>query len=596
MASSTMALSDVESQFSNDSGRSYDTPPCRLGVLADGEEDIHWIQARMPTSNLERQLLERDYLEALIDNPTTSNADKARAREIRLKRINNRTYRTGVRSMVATTLNINSSQKVKNRKRQSDIILPVPTGDEDKIDEKVLKNFPLLAGNNVYYGPSGSKSQAGLKQILMAINNLVRDKHYTPKAAFTIVRNSFKGEALSLLQIYSAQDKWTSWFLLVQSVSKTVKSNAALMKEILTLIQTRPDSANLSSNVVKLMTLHQQLSEGMPPEQRIKNYETSANQSLRSYVLSWYSTHLAEVEENFELDKLAMRQEVSRLRAAGDDNAADLRLKAYCPVSSYCQAIMATLPNYEPSPAINQQVAIPSDNPKDKNKRHANAVQVETNEESYDDDYGLALGADASTVAENYYSQAQAGAYGLPLPGQGAHGQVMYTGYTQNYGQKNQARGYNQQHNQGQGRQINGPICRRCRRHSEFDVNGRRNRCFRYPNLAPGEIYSTCEHCGCAHYSSNCMDGVPLSQMYPEGRPDRRPPPAPRMFSNAQNGNQNNSRHAPDVNGRQAQWGADGPPHSGPQQHLYDLNSATQVQSHGEQNQEYNGARPRQNN
>ncbi len=593
-----MALSDVESEFSNDSGRSYDTPPCRLGVLADGEEDIHWIQARMPSSNLERQLLERDYIEALIDNPATSNADRTRAREIRLKRINNRTYRTGVRSMVATTLNINSSQKVKNRKKQSDLILPAPTGNEDTIDDKVLKSFPLLAGNNVYYGPSGSKGQAGLRQILTAANNLISKKGYTARASFSLVRNCFKGEALSLLQIYSAQEKWASFFLLIQSVSKTVKSNAALMKEILTLIQTRPDSASLSNNVVKLMTLHQQLSEGMPPEQRIKNYETSANQSLRSYVLSWYATHLAEVDENFELDRLAMKQEVSRLRAAGDDNAADMRLKAYCPVSSYCQAIMATLPNYEPSPAINQQVAIPSGNSKDKNKRHAHAVQVETHEEEPhdDDDYGLALGADASTVAGNYHAQAPADYFGLPLPGQGPHGQVMYTGYTQNYGQQDQGRGYNQ-HNQGQVRQINGPICRRCRRHSEFDVNGRRNRCFRYPNLAPGEIYATCEHCGCAHYSSNCMDGVPLSQMYPEGRPDRRLPPAPHMASNAQNGNQNNSRRGPNNgNGRRAQWGGDGPLHSGPQQHLHDPNSAPQVQSHGEQNQEYSGARPRQSN
>ncbi len=473
-----------------------------------------------------------------------------------------------------STLAIGSAKKTRASKKESDIIEPEPLGPQE-VTEKTLKSFSILTGMATFGGPKGASGQASLRCILTSANAVVKREKLNAASAFLLIRNSMKGEAFTLMQHYSKSLRWSAFFAMVQSLSKQSKSNSALLREILGILQTRPTSSTLASNVLRLVNLHQELSVCMgSTDQSEASFENSALLNLRHYTLSWFPNHQGQVEHAFRLEESSVKNEASRMRANGDDDAADQKLKEFCRVSCYVQCMMNILSNFEPAAQINE-VGPTAEKPEKADRKKVFALaHGERRQESdlcanFEDQ--LTLGDDAASVQARY-GDLEAGQHMIH---QGAVGHT-HGGYGGNNGHavqncqdfrprqtfqqamaaqahfapRHEQRSLRQssRHNssgRGQNGSNSNPIqCARCGKHPKFFDDGRLRPCFRYPTLSPEEATAVCGTCGGQHWTSRCITFAPLKQSFPLSRPDRpqQQQYQQNIYSNAPRGQNNNNQ------------------------------------------------------
>ncbi len=576
---------------SSESGGStveYDTPPVRLGD--DDEEDVVWLPGRdKPESELERYLLEKDFLSYILVDPVATADDKTKANAALKSRINNNIYGQALNNSIQDTISAGILTKLKS-KHKDDEVIPTPTlGTDDTVSVNAFKEFAIASGSKTYSGPSAGKLNAGhLRQILEAASTVIQTYGLSSKAAFTLIRSSFKDEPLELLVLYEKNDHFQAFFRLVQLLSKSNTTPSQTLQEIIRLTNQRPATANLGAIFYKLLGLHEDLVSGLPASERKTAFQNSCRNNLLNYISIWYPGQIEAVNEKYAAFKLQADREVRQLKQQGKTAEALERQRMYCPVSSFIEAAMSILPFHTPVKAEDApkkiHVAKVTDNDlpigaeaasnwcdviESEKQPQAQALPMNHGVNPFQQ---LPMQAMAAPMQgplmqhmmpmqqppyfypqfplQNYMSP-QIMAMGAPPPQQQSAPMAPFqgvfhappsggrSGNPQQQGMNHQGSGQPQQgfsngrNGNGNRKNINGPKCPRCLRHALCDAQGRVLPCYRYPTLSPNEVNAKCNHCGGTHFSARCNEHLKLTQIYPDGRPDQAPAAQPQMFSNS---------------------------------------------------------------
>ncbi len=676
-------MSDTASDTSSEE---FNTPPLRLGDPDAGEDDVVWIAGRpTPDTDLERELLERDFLAITASDPTSTAAQKQRAHDALRIRMNNPGYGKSLTSFIKATLSKGAMDTLHARNVDADLVEPAVLGTVDTVSVQAHKEFTIGSGAHHYSGPTGGKGPDHLRRILEAANATITNHNLSAEGAFSLLRDAMRGEALTLLNLYRKDGKYQSYMRTVQLLSRPTVSRQSTMKEIMNLINTKPAAGGLGDVFHTLFLLHDGLVANLPAKERPKAFTSSMKATLFNYISLWFPHLLDQVMEKYNALRVQMERQVDSLRQKGKDDEAAAVRHGWCDASALIEASLITLSNQSPS-------QLPQTG------SGARGVQVAQLEQELD------LGAEASSgppQRESWYdwveedrrqqqqrqqqqrqvqvlgppppAPSQQASLGLPqlqqqvqhqvFPQQVSQPQWMDSPHVMAMGTAPPGGGQQQRwtapHGQGQYQapEVLGqparpfqapppllgpppgwqrqqqprvpqpgtaplgnfkPKCPRCLRHDLYNNQNELNPCYRFPQLAPGEESAICNHCGGVHYSQRCNQHIKMSDLYPQQRPDVRPPLQPTMFTNqapAQprgNGNRPPSRRG---NGGQSRRGGNNgrangfPPQgqgNGPRERLHQpmmdqrppMHPGQQVNNGGRQGQPQPhvmyGARPKQ--
>ncbi len=536
---------------------SADEYPVRLGNAQAGEGSIVWLPDHTPPKYaFERISLEIQFLNHLLTDDDTSAADKEKAKLALKKRSRAGPLRQALDDLVKATLVEGTVESLQDRRKEADILSPAATGIMDTVDTAYRKEYLLASANQTYGGPSSSRGENSLRVILGAANAIITKYDLSPQAAFSLVRPSFKEDALDLLTLYEAsQYKWEAFFRLIQVINQSSSSTASLVSKLQDLIHTRPGNKSLGLIVAQVINLHRSISKQLPKSERVISFESGCRQSLQQLVLLWWPQSLEAVTSRYAAMQLQLNREVDALKGQGKFDEAQDKMHSWCPVSAFSEAMVSILHALEPAQHANKSfVGSQGDVAPKHAKVHHVAVDGAVGGTPADD---LELGADASSVQRwDFHAMAAAVAdVKQKLEDFEKSSSLVSKQTKKGKKQKQQQQeifnfvDYDAQRDRppnppprrppppprqgGQGGQRGNHYCTRCGRHPTFGQDGSRLPCHRYPHLAPGEQRAVCAHCGHTHFSENCNAHLALREIYPEGvRPDRPPPARNFFFSN----------------------------------------------------------------
>ncbi len=318
-----------------------------------------WLPDRnRPENDLERYLVEKDFLSYILMIPAASADEKKKASDALAYRLNNQAYHGALNKFVNETISKGTLDKLKLKHKNDAIVPPPELGTDDTVPISCYKEFSIASGSKVYSGPSGVKAEEGiLQQILQAAYTAITSYNLSAKGAFTLIRSSFKGSSLDLLGMYERNNLFHAFFRLVQLLAKSNSTPSQTLQEIIRLTNVRPEASELGKTFYRLLGLHEDLVSGLPAAERRISFQNTTRNNLVNYISLWYPSEIEQVQEKYEAFKMQSEREVRQLKQQGKIAEAQERQQMFCPVSSFIEAAMSILPFHTPVRAIREETS-----------------------------------------------------------------------------------------------------------------------------------------------------------------------------------------------------------------------------------------------
>ncbi len=348
---------------SSTSSDEYDDVPAEAAAAAppavlrlggdDDDEDIVW-ESTTPELSLEKSVREAFFLLSLITNTDVTEEEAGRARAALERRITGQIFGAALSDFGEKALTKKVSKEVRNQHKDHNVLQACKLGKRDVVTARMKRDFVVASDSCVFPASTPEKGQTALRRILKAANLIVRNNKLSGKAAFSLTQGSFKGDALELHTHYEASDRWTVFFRLIQQLSLASAPQSSLLRELHSLLHSRPTPGQLGPTVTRLIGLHKKLSENLPMKEREAAYTTNCRASLNQLAVLWYPSNVSDVDTWYK--KLTTQFEEEHAQLVRENKTSDARKleREFCPVQAYSEAIMTVLCNIEPQQTPNQ--------------------------------------------------------------------------------------------------------------------------------------------------------------------------------------------------------------------------------------------------